>query len=843
MAVRGARHERSGGAAAGARGFFAPGALTLALMAALPSAAAAQATPGVPAAITCAPGRVTTPHFDHAFDAAEVRASGRKVSVGLDHRYPSAAGQACAGTPDLVLETAHALEYSWARYEALLHSIGEAMPQPAAGGLPVRYAKKLRAWPLAAPAPLRFVHGARLRGEAIEVDLAPEIFSLDLHRKRAAHELYHFVQSRRVGPAKCTSKDGLWWIEAAAEYAAADVVWPRLSGFKGGGNVRAGLRNTTPGAGSSYRVFPYLLERPLAAHGAPTDDHAMPNFEPWARGEELEYDKGYFVQYLVQRRGFDFARLDCDFMRHYESASGADAALDALDRALAPRETLISAYASFAAWFLLGADGPLAGTDVVWRPGGQDAKARPVFATVRACPDCPERTPLAIPAALPAPLQYTFDLPAGHAARMWALESAGPRSLKVSTPLLADAWVRVFAAPRGRFAAGQPQPKAQLVRAADEATVALAPSETLYVVVIGVNPRLPGAAHVAIRDDAPAAASSTATGLVVRGPDNWDGESDARGFRATRRPAVRTRRNPPNHMSSPGEVVDSGKVTARVAATWARCPADAAALKKEVEGAALWRKLPDHASFEPRLVPFAVAGFEGFVLETRGVVTRYGASPYQDLGFPAAGVAGQGLVRRGERCLALEYDAFGGGESLGRWWDDMPFLKAHAQAAGAEARAMLAGLRVEATGSFTRFPHVPVQVPEGAVGPAPSAQPAPTAVPPPTARPAPSASAAPFELGRVWRVKQWIGEETWTWVWTRHGDSNAFEGVARHDRSGFESRHAIHFVSAKDGQVVLSRPDAGGSYVGRLSPDGRRVVSGVLDSVGGPQGWTAEIER
>jgi tetratricopeptide (TPR) repeat protein len=101
----------------------------------------------------------------------------------------------------------------------------------------------------------------------------------------------------------------------------------------------------------------------------------------------------------------------------------------------------------------------------------------------------------------------------------------------------------------------------------------------------------------------------------------------------------------------------------------------------------------------------------------------------------------------------------------------------------------------------------------------------------------------PFDLGRVWRVKQRIGKESWTWVWTRRGDSNTFDGAARHDQRGTESRHVIDFVSEKAGQVIFSRPDAYGKYIGTLSPDGKSVVSGFMDSIShSDQGWTATIE-
>ena len=99
-----------------------------------------------------------------------------------------------------------------------------------------------------------------------------------------------------------------------------------------------------------------------------------------------------------------------------------------------------------------------------------------------------------------------------------------------------------------------------------------------------------------------------------------------------------------------------------------------------------------------------------------------------------------------------------------------------------------------------------------------------------------------FDLGRVWRVRQWIGNESWTWVWTRRGDSNAFDAVAHRNSDGFESRHVISFETLQGNTVTLSRPDANGNYIGTLSPD-RRSIKGKTTFAGNPnEGWTAEIE-
>ena len=74
MAVRGARHERSGRSRPGAGerfAYFAPIALLAVLVA--PCAVSQQRMTAVAPSIACPAGRVTTDHFDHEFDPVAVR--------------------------------------------------------------------------------------------------------------------------------------------------------------------------------------------------------------------------------------------------------------------------------------------------------------------------------------------------------------------------------------------------------------------------------------------------------------------------------------------------------------------------------------------------------------------------------------------------------------------------------------------------------------------------------------------------------------------------------------------------------------------------------------------------
>jgi hypothetical protein len=69
---------------------------------------------------------------------------------------------------------------------------------------------------------------------------------------------------------------------------------------------------------------------------------------------------------------------------------------------------------------------------------------------------------------------------------------------------------------------------------------------------------------------------------------------------------------------------------------------------------------------------------------------------------------------------------------LSNWWDDMPFLQTHVEAAWGDIQGILASLKVVADAKFTTFPHPAVAVPASA---APAAAPG---LPPPAAAPPPS---------------------------------------------------------------------------------------------------------
>ena len=209
-----------------------------------------------------------------------------------------------------------------------------------------------------------------------------------------------------------------------------------------------------------------------------------------------------------------------------------------------------------------------------------------------------------------------------------------------------------------------------------------------------------------------AAITVKAASFAGTGSDLWEGGAHTGGFHVKRKPVIRKRKNPDNFMSNPGKVVDSGNVTATLSVAWkdSFVPKTDEELRKSVEGSTLWTSLPERAPHETELKPFALGDFKGYILEVKKVASRYGGSEYRDLGFPAAGVAGRGLVKKGNVCLEITYTAYGSGVLIVNWSDDMPFLQGEVAAAWGEIRSMLGSLRIVADGKFTRYPHPVVKL-------------------------------------------------------------------------------------------------------------------------------------
>lgn len=456
------------------------------------------------AAIACGPGIVDTTHFRHSFS--------RRLeypTYAMPHPYAVGAGSPCGDVPRFVLATAYYFEVAWARYEAALAAIGHRMPQPTAGRLPVTY---LASNP---GKPLQFVHGsgpslARAQvlsyAEGIRVSLSPGILDTERHKARTAHEVFHFIQSHHVGGEKCSGGPGLWWIEAAADYAATAIVWPDLAGYRGGGDFRveAGEKN------GNQRAFPYLLESPLQATGVPPNRHGIAGFaEKWGQGEELEYDKAHFIQFLVEKYRVPFLRLNAALLDAYQAGDGPQVILDALAKQLAPNGPLRDVYAEFATWWLVSERSPVSNT-LVTKLALTEFPAVPLDAAIKPCPACRERTAFqAGRADIVSPTTVAVAMPAGFSAILWAMElkpellaatPPGERLLTVGTRALEHGIVRIVVGPSRTWLAAAPKPVAEFTGAHQRTPVRLAAGQTMYVMAIGNSLDAPGSATITISD-------------------------------------------------------------------------------------------------------------------------------------------------------------------------------------------------------------------------------------------------------------------------------------------------------------------------------------------------------
>lgn len=442
--------------------------LPVALALAVSSPAQVRRAPSTAGPILEGPGWLKAGMFEHRFDPDQVKAVARNRGTGVSPAHYAA----MKTTPPFVLATAYFLDTAARTYGTRL-----ARLYPEAQRIRVRYPSRYGV-------PMQFQHGV----DQIIVNLAPMGWDMDLHRQRTAHELFHAFQSRTVGGTKCTSEDGLWWIEATAEYAACDVVWPKLSARKGGGVGRA---------------YPYLLDAPLAATGAPDDDHDTSSLDiDWSKGEELQYDKGFFVQHLVERQGAEFFAMNDAVLAAYKKDDrGPEAIFEPLNAFLVGRSsskaTLAEAYRGFAAFYLLSADSPVAADKIV--KGKASFPATPLIAVAPSLggrQNAADRLAADAPGKPADPLEYAFALREGYTAKGWAVEAEMPLVPATGAPLRArtirvmaaalesdgTTSAQVFKAKRGAWIPGVPAPLFTLQKTGDSRTLDLGADETLYVV-------------------------------------------------------------------------------------------------------------------------------------------------------------------------------------------------------------------------------------------------------------------------------------------------------------------------------------------------------------------------
>ncbi len=110
------------------------------------------------------------------------------------------------------------------------------------------------------------------------------------------------------------------------------------------------------------------------------------------------------------------------------------------------------------------------------------------------------------------------------------------------------------------------------------------------------------------------------------------------------------------------------------------------------------------------------------------------------------------------------------------------------------------------------------------------------------------ARAGPFKLGRTWRVEELVRDSSgvyhgtsWKGVWVRRPDSNTFDAVWRHNKTGEEIRGMVELDVAEHGQLLLHRTTGGLRYRASYAPERPSTISG---SVGACDNcWHAVIEQ
>ncbi|MEW6125624.1 MAG: hypothetical protein AB1757_01060 [Acidobacteriota bacterium] len=291
----------------------------------------------------------------------------------------------------------------------------------------------------------------------IHVDSAKTNSPTRLQHK-ISHELFHAFQY-----AFLNQNLELWWKESTADYAAC--------------RFAANLRDQM-GHGLND-IHPKLLTFPLSDTGIK---------DPPATLSEIEYDKGYFIEYLVAK-GADFAAM-CK-----EVAAASTPATFTLDRYL--RKTTVagldSHYRGFAGYFLLNADSPInrRGAATVADGGLEKTDIFKLGAN--------KNTPA-------APIQYQFQLAQEYTAKAWGVKAevrppSTTRQLNArSVGQELGAYVDLYVLKNNQAIQGNAKPTATLIKKGEMAVITLGASDMLYVVAVNINPSQSGSAAIQISD-------------------------------------------------------------------------------------------------------------------------------------------------------------------------------------------------------------------------------------------------------------------------------------------------------------------------------------------------------
>ena len=235
-------------------------------------------------------------------------------------------------------------------------------------------------------------------------------------------------------------------------------------------------------------LYPRLLEYPLTRTGMP--DCSSPELY-----REIEYDKGYFIEYLAQQAGFSFSDAHKEVA---QSGSGEDTILPALNRYLltATGKELATLHRGFAAFYLLSADSPLQGLGVA----SDDDSPSYSEPDAEAFTEWTDLDPDVVTAE--KPLQWSCSVPSELAAKTWAVKlKDGVKEAQwvavKAEQLRSPAQVELHVLKQNRRLPGQPNPLGRLTGIRDTAAVELEPGDVLYAIVS--NPSYTGPASVQLR--------------------------------------------------------------------------------------------------------------------------------------------------------------------------------------------------------------------------------------------------------------------------------------------------------------------------------------------------------
>lgn len=435
-----------------------------------------------------------TTHFTHTYRRAEVGVIGN--SWVLDSVWPG------KGIPKFIEAIVQFLETAYTAYGPMIRRLPAEGTERGTSGIGAPVGVPVRVHYLQRDGPAAFDH----LFNRIEIDTsssAPKN-EPDRFRHRSAHELFHLLQSRRLGGGRQAARKmvepgtvsavtgelpGYWWIEASAEVAATRVAWTLPHAM----------------AKSVDDIYPYLLEYPMTAHGVPRNLHDMraATFEQW-KSAQLEYQRAYFISYLMDH-GADFFDMNERVLGRYAVEEHPVVIFNALNEYLAAspaRKRLPVLFREFAAWFLVGDESPLAKQTPYLRPSASVVKT--TTGEERAADIIDGRDRRAV--------QHTLSLDARFTAQLWAVtidatKAAVPtRRIRVSAVDLAPAeftTVQVFSTPEWKRLPGDPVPTGVLRVTNDVVNVDLTGITSLYILVTNTSDTSSGRATIRVDDVTP----------------------------------------------------------------------------------------------------------------------------------------------------------------------------------------------------------------------------------------------------------------------------------------------------------------------------------------------------